>query len=73
MPQMVTDVSLDEVAYLAPLLVDYRFSDKLSGRLPAQPVTEAAAKATASNLFHRFHFFIKNLQDQLMHRWISGP
>ncbi len=27
MPQMVTDVSLDEVAYLAPLLVDYRFSD----------------------------------------------
>mgnify|MGYP002510610165 CR=1 FL=1 len=25
MPQMVTDVSLDEVAYLAPLLVDYRF------------------------------------------------
>ncbi len=25
MPQMVTDVSLDEVAYLAPILLDYRF------------------------------------------------
>ncbi len=24
-PQMVTDISIDEVAYLAPLLVDYRF------------------------------------------------
>ena len=25
MPQMVTDVSLDEVAYLAPILLDYQF------------------------------------------------
>lgn len=25
MPQMVTDISLDEVAYLAPILLDYRF------------------------------------------------
>lgn len=27
MPQMVTDISLDEVAYLAPLLADYRFGE----------------------------------------------
>ena len=27
MPQMVTDISLDEVAYLAPMLVNYRFDD----------------------------------------------
>lgn len=27
MPQMVTDISLDEVAYLAPELVDYRFGE----------------------------------------------
>ncbi len=27
MPQMVTDVSPDEVAYLVPLLLDYRFSE----------------------------------------------
>lgn len=28
MPQMVTDVSLDEVAYLAPILLDYQFGEK---------------------------------------------
>lgn len=27
MPQMVTDVSLDEVAYLAPVIVDYQFNE----------------------------------------------
>lgn len=27
MPQMVTDISLDEVAYLAPILLDYRFQE----------------------------------------------
>lgn len=27
MPQMVTDVSIDEVAYLAPVLLDYRFGE----------------------------------------------
>lgn len=27
MPQMVTDISLDEVAYLGPLLADYRFGE----------------------------------------------
>lgn len=27
MPQMVTDITLDEIAYLAPVLIDYRFGE----------------------------------------------
>ena len=27
MPQMVTDITLDEVAYLAPVLLEYQFNE----------------------------------------------
>lgn len=38
-PQMVTDISIDEVAYLAPIIVDYSFNDDSFYMLEGSTVT----------------------------------